>query len=261
METGAVERTGVVAWTTFRSAFAGGRGIGLVFAAAVYPILVLAIDLAKFSGLDLLATSETLFSTLFLPVILLLVCLVLGVGAFRGELEEDTLVYPLNRTIPRPAIAAGKFLGTFVAAVAILLPSALLGMGLASALGTGPTTTTSGLEEAVVVVPLLAILAYEAIFFLLGLATAQALIVGLLYGFLWETFISLIAGPIRELSVVYYLRGVGEYLVPGGNLGAGVGGLDPTGVTVGAILLAVGSVVGAALLLRYVEIRPAPAPT
>jgi ABC-2 type transport system permease protein len=258
--TGAISRTLVVASNSFVGAFAGGRGILLSVSAAIFPALVLGIDAARFPGLDLLATSETLFSALFLPVILLLVCLVLAAGAFRNELEEDTLVYLLDRTLPRSSVAAGKYLGFLGAAGIVLVPSAVIGVSLAALLGTGPTGSSSGLAEAVLLLPALAIAAYGAIFFVLGLATRQALVIGLLYGFVWETFISLVAGPVRQLTVVYYLRGVGLYLAPGGGLGAGVAPMAPGGVAAGVVLLAVGSVALAAAILRYAEIRPAAAP-
>jgi ABC-2 type transport system permease protein len=260
MATGPIERTLVVASVTFRSAFVGTRGVALGLSAAIYPLVVLGIAAGQFAGLDLLGTAEVLYSTLFLPVVLLLVCLVLGVGAFRGELEDDTLVYPLNRTIPRAALAAGKYLGLVAAAALLLIPSAVVGGAIAAVLGNGPTVASPGLTEALLLLTILAILSYSAIFFLLGLLTRQALVIGLLYGFLWETFISLIAGPIRELSVIYYLRGVGTALAPTGSLGAGVSAIAPDGVVVGAIGLALGSVVLASLWLAYAEIRPAAAP-
>jgi ABC-2 type transport system permease protein len=252
MPTGPIERTFVVAAVTFRSAFVGSRGVALVLSAAIYPLVVVGIASGHFSGLDLLATSEVLFSTLFLPVVLLLVCLVLGVSAFRGELEDDTLVYPLNRTIPRAALAAGKYLGLVTAAALLLIPSALIGGAIAAEFGNGPTLPSTGLTEGLFLLTVLGILTYTAIFFLLGLVTRQALVIGLLYGFLWETFISLIAGPVRELSVIYYLRGVGSSLAPTGALGAGV--------IAGAIAVGLASVVLAFLWLAYAEIRPAAAP-
>jgi ABC-2 type transport system permease protein len=258
---GTIDRTFVVALATFRGAFAGLRGIAFLFAAVLFPLLLLLIQAAAFTGLDLLGTSESLLSALFLPVILLLVCLVLGVGAFRGELEDDTLVYPLNRTLPRRALAAGKYLGTAAAALCYLLPSTLVGTALAAALGTGPTMASPGLYEAVLLLPAMAILAYTAIFVLLGLLTRYALVIGLLYGFLWETFVSLIPGPIRELTVIYYLRAVGSNLVPSGTLGAGVAPLAPAYGLLGALGMAIGSIVVCALILRFTEIRPAAAPS
>ncbi|MCI4367612.1 MAG: DsrE family protein [Thermoplasmata archaeon] len=150
MATGAISRTLAVAEATIVGTLQGSAWLGLAGAALVYPLLVGAIAAAGFSGLDLLAAAETLFSTLFLPVVLLLVCLVQGVSLFRTELEEDTLLYPLKRTVPRPALVVGKYLGFLASTLLALIPSAVFGTALAAVLGDGPTYATAGLLEAVV---------------------------------------------------------------------------------------------------------------
>jgi ABC-2 type transport system permease protein len=258
--TGFLARVWVVASTAFRASFAGSTGYGVIAAAATYPIIVAGIASAHFAGLDLLATSELLFSTLFLPVILLLVCLILGVGTFRGELEEDTLVYPLNRTVPRPALVFGKYLGFAGAALTILMPAALLGVGLASAVSTGPTVGSPALVQTVVVLTVLAVLTYGAFFLLLGLLTRQALVFGLLYGFIWETFISVVAGPIRTLTIVYHLRGIAaQWMATGPFSGGPTGESAMTGI-LGLLASAVGCLIVAVVYLQRAEIRPAAAP-
>ncbi len=261
MPTSPLERTLVVAAATFRAAFARSSGIGLFFAALLFPLAVLGIDSAHFANLDALATAENLYSGLFLPVVLLLVVLVLGVGLFRKELEEDTLVYPLNRAVARPALVVGKYLGFVAAALAVLLPSALIGLALAAAAGPSDVTRSPGLLQAVVATTGLAVVAYGAYFLLLGLLTRQAVVIGLLYGFLWETFVSQISGPIEQLTVVYYLRGIGARLAPNGPLASGPSAVTLGGGLEGLLLSAAVSVLLAALYLQYVEIRPSPSPT
>jgi ABC-2 type transport system permease protein len=260
MPTGAAVRTLAVAEHSLRSALVGGRGIALALGGLALPLLVLGIAAARVPGIDLLATEETLYSTLLLPVVLLLVALVLGVGAFRGELEEDTLVYPLGRTLPRGALAVGKYLGVVAAALLVLLPSSVIATVIAASVGSGPTVPTTGLLAAVALVTTLAVVAYAGIFLLLGLLTRYALVIGLLYGFLWETFIPLIPGPVRDLSVIYYLRGTAGAYVPNGALSNGVGAMDPTGVVVATFLLALAVSVLVTLWLSYAEIRPSAAP-
>ncbi|MFI5038200.1 MAG: hypothetical protein ACHP93_06940, partial [Solirubrobacterales bacterium] len=253
-------RIGVVAWATFRASFSGSTGYGVIGAAAVYPVIVAGIAAAGFSGLDLLGASETLFSTLFLPVILLLVCLVLGVGPFRGELEDDTLVYPLNRTVPRPVLVVGKYVGFAGAALSVVLPSALSGIGIAAGFTSGPTTGSPALLETVVLLTVLAVLTYGAFFLLLGLLSRQALVIGLLFGFIWETFVSVIAGPIRALTVVYHLRGIGAQLMTTGPFSGGPSDVSVLGGSLGLLASAIASIVVACLYLQYAEILPAAAP-
>lgn len=261
MATGPVTRTLAVAETTIFGTFQLRGALGLIAAALVYPALVAAIAAGSFPGLDLLAAAETLFSALFLPVILLLVCLVQGVSLFRTELEEDTLLYPLKRTVPRPSLVAGKYLGFLATTLLVLLASALVGIALAAQLGTGPTVATSGMYEAVILMTVLGVVAYGAAFLLLGLLTRYALMIGLVYGFLWETFVSLLPGPIAQYTVVYYLRAVGLQLVPSGALGSSPTTVTLAGVTVGVILFAVGCLTVSSAVLRYAELQPAAAPT
>ena len=258
MRTSAFGRTLVVAQATVLSTLQGTAGLGLAGAALVYPLLVAAIASASLSGVDLLGTSEALFSGLFLPVILLLVCLVQGASLFRAELEEDTLLYPLKRTVPRPSLVAGKYLGFLGTTLLALLPSALIGLALAVALGHGPTSGTSGLGEAAFVLPTLGVVAYGAAFLLLGLLTRSALVIGLVYGFLWETFVSLLPGPIPHWTLVYYLRQLGSQLVGSGSTSGSAPALP--GTAAGFSLFALGCLVVASIVLRYTETRSAAAP-
>jgi ABC-2 type transport system permease protein len=257
--TGGWVRLGVVAAASWRGALSGYRAVGLALIAALYPMLVLALASGHRADVDLLSASEELYSVLFLPLLLLLVCLVLGVSEFRTEIEEDTLVYPLTRSVPRAAVLAGKFLGFVGAALCFLLPTALLGPGLAVAFNAGPQVALSGVLPTLVITTMLATVAYGSFFLLLGLLTRQALVIGLLYGFFWETFLPLLPGPLKQLSVIYYLRAVGGQLVAAGPLAAG-----GTTVSLGAavlvpILFAMATGALAWVYLTRAEIRPAPA--
>jgi len=258
--TGPIARTLAVAEATVLGTLQGTGGLGLAGAALIFPVLVGAIASASFAGLDLLGAAERLFSALFLPVIVLLVSLVQGAALFRTELEEDTLLYPLKRTVPRPALVVGKYLGFLATTLLALLPSAVLGMALAAAAGRGPTTASPGLLEAVVLLTVLGVAAYGATFLLLGLLSRSALVIGLIYGFLWETFISLIGGPIEQWTVVYYLRGAGLTLVPAGSLGTSAPPAAILPTVAGFAVFAVGCLAAASLVLRYTEARPAVAP-
>ncbi|MGP8072319.1 MAG: hypothetical protein ACLPZM_04220 [Thermoplasmata archaeon] len=261
MPTGPLTRALAVAETTALGMLQGRGAIGLLLAALAFPLLVGVIGAESFPGLDLLAAAETLFSTLFLPVVLLLVCLVQGVSLFRNELEEDTLLYPLKRTVPRPSLVVGKYIGFVATTLLALLPSAVIGTALGGALGKGPTVATSGLFEAVVVMTILGVAAYGAVFLLLGLITRYALIIGLIYGFMWETFVSLLPGPISQWTVVYYLRGVGFQFVPSGALGSNASTTSLVGIALGFLLFALGCLAVTSVVLRYSETPSAAAPT
>ena len=254
----AIDSVWVVGAATWRGAVTGYRALGLVLVAALYPLILLALASGHRSDIDLVAASEQLYSVLFLPVLLLLVCLVLGAAQFRTEIEEDTLVYPMSRSVPRASLVAGKLLGFILAALAFLLPSALLGPAIGVAFNAGPAESLQGVAAAIGLTTGLAIVAYGSVFVLLGLLTRQALVIGLLYGFFWETFLPLLPGPLKELSVVYYLRALAGHLTVAGPFAApGVGPDWPTDL---AVLLGVGvaAAVFAWQYLLHAEIRPAP---
>ncbi|HEV2429549.1 MAG TPA: hypothetical protein VGV64_06880 [Thermoplasmata archaeon] len=256
-----IGRTTAVAWTTLRASFTGTRAIGLAGVALLFPLLVAGLASAHLAHLDLPGTAETLFSSLFLPILLLLVTLVLGVGLFRTELEEDTLVYAMSRSVPRPALVVGKYAGLLGAGLLLLVPSVVLSDALATGLGPGPNASTAPALSALLTMTVLAVAAYGALFLFLGLLTRQALVIGLLIGFIWETFVPLLPGPLKVVTVIYYLRTVGARLVDTGPLSVAPSGLSlgVAAVVLAAFSAAVLAIAGA--LLRYVESRPGAAPS
>jgi ABC-2 type transport system permease protein len=256
---GFLTRVGVVTAACWRGSVAGYRGWGLLLVAACYPLLILGIASTHRSDLDLVAASEELFSVLFLPILLLLVCLVLGVSLFRAEIEEDTLVYPMVRSVPRLAIVLGKFLGFLAAALCLLLPSALAGPAAAVAFNAGPQLTLDGLLPTLLATTALGVLAYGAFFLLLGLVTRQALVIGLLYGFFWEAFLPLLPGPLKELSLVYYLRGIGARLMTSGPLTTSGSSAALSAAIVVPLVFALVVLLLSYVLLARTEIRSAPA--
>lgn len=251
---------GVVALSTWRGAYSGRRAVGLGLVAVVYPALIAAIASAHRSTIDLVAASEDLYTLLFLPILLLLVCLVQGVSLFRAEIEDDTIVYPVMRSLPRWYLVAGKYLGFLLAALSILLPAALLGPALGVLLNAGPQVGLEGIGEAMVLMTVLAVVAYGAFFLFLGLLTRQALVIGLVYGFLWETFIPLLPGPLAKVTVIYYLRDLGSHLVAEGPLAGGGGTVGVPGDTAVMVGYALVLLLLAALYLRTAELRAAPTP-
>jgi ABC-2 type transport system permease protein len=258
--TSAVDRLGVLAYEAWRASLAGRRGLGLLLVAAVYPVVVLAIGSAHRASIDLVAASELLYSALYLPVLLLLVCLVLAIGLFRGEVEDETIVYPIVRNVPRPVLVVGKFLGFVAAALVFLLPAALLGPVLGAWLNTGPQVSLSGVGVAIAVTTTIAIIAYGAFFLLLGLVTRSALVLGLVYGFLWEAFVPLLPGPLKELTLVYYLREIGGRLTTAGPL-SNVPNLVslPVAIVV-PLLFALGAIVSSCVFIMQAEFGPSPSP-
>jgi ABC-2 type transport system permease protein len=254
-------RIGIVAYTAWRSSIVGRRGVGLALVAAVYPLIVVAIASGRRPNIDLIAASELLYSDLFLPILLLLVCLVLGVSLLRGEIEDDSIVYPVTRSLPRPVLVCGKFAGLMAAALLFLLPAAFVGFALGVALNAGPGVSLVGVGATLLVSTTVATAAYGAFFLLLGLVTRQALVIGLIYGFLWETFVPLLPGPLKELTLVYYLRDIGGHLASAGPI-AQVPKLVSLGAAVAVpLVFALVAVFLSCVYIVHAELLTEPSPT
>ncbi len=197
--------TWVLAQVTFESTVRSWRGLGLALLSFFPAVVVAGLYLAGTRGEDLVMDYETLAVRLFLPLVLLLVSLMLAVPLFRDEIDEQSIGYLITRTVGKPAIVLGKYVGYVGLASLLLLPSCLVAYGLAAAGAGSEGGMLSGVLPALLVSTFLGILAYGAFYLFLGLATRRALLVGLVYAFLWEFLIGSLPGSAPDLSVMHYL--------------------------------------------------------
>jgi ABC-2 type transport system permease protein len=126
-----------------------------------------------------------------------LVVLAIAAAAFGNELEDRTLANLTITPIPRWRIAVPKLLATITVAVPFIAASAMITAHVAFL----------GELRAVFAVTLSAVAAvamYASLFTWLGLASTQAIGLGLLYIVLWEGFLSGFVAGMRLLSIRYY---------------------------------------------------------
>lgn len=147
-------------------------------------------------------TARGLLGGIVTTTILPLVTLVFATGAFGQDAEDGTLVYLLATPVPRRAIVLARLVVAWLAAAALLLPSAALAGALA--LQGGDPGIVVGFAVAVVA----GAFVYTAAFTWLSIATSRALVAGLLYVFLWEGALSGLFGGIRFLSIRQYTAGI-----------------------------------------------------
>ena len=84
------------------------------------------------------------------------------------------------------------------------LPAFLLPLAVATF--AGGTAYSASVPAAVAIAAVLATVVYGGFFLFLGIATRSALLVGLLFGFLWEELLPLLPGDVPRLTVIFYLR-------------------------------------------------------
>lgn len=249
-----IPRLFLVAALTFRATFSGLRTFAFVALALIPSLIVLAILAGGASSGSAASIAQTLFLTLTVRVVLLLTVLVVFVAPFRSEIELDTLTYLTTRSIPRALVAVGKYFGAVAASLALLLPASFLPTALAGLAGAPAPDAT--VLWAILDVTLLAVLAYGGFFLLLGLVSRSALVIGLIYGFLWEELILLLPGEFPRLTVLYYLLSVADLVAPNGAFATPLPPF-PLGVAVAAPLLTAAVFLAlTAFLVRNVETAP-----
>lgn len=190
-----------------RSALKDMIGLKKVVAAAILIALPAAIALiwravahaGKFAP-DI--AYNTLSSGLVFGFTLVILSVIFGTGVIAQEVEQKTIVYLLTRPVPRWRIALVKFLAAVIATtVTVWVASVLLAL---TAYGPGDMIH-SRLGRDLLIQPV-GVLAYTALFLLLATMLNRPLIVGLLFAFLWESWVPNLPGNFQKLSLMAYLR-------------------------------------------------------
>jgi ABC-type transport system involved in multi-copper enzyme maturation permease subunit len=132
------------------------------------------------------------------------------VRLFRGEMLEKSLHYTLLAPMPRTVLVAGKYLGGFLSACLVLVPTTALTYVLVY-LPHGPAgvqmmfsgTGSANLASYALIV-VLACLAYGALFMLAGLFFKNPMVPAVLF-LGWETLTPFLPTFLKVLSFVHYL--------------------------------------------------------
>jgi ABC-2 type transport system permease protein len=182
--------------------------------------------------------ADDITSTLIASGILPLVVVLLGTSAFENEVSDQTLSYLVLKPLPRWRIVAPKLLATLVVGGIPVATSGLVAVLLIEeGQVSGAVATGIGL--------LVGAAAYAAVFTWAGLATRHAVILGLVYVFIWEASLAAYLDGVRFLSIRRYTLGIIEGLNEDRlrtvdlSLGAGAAAICAAVVIVGFSALAV----------------------
>jgi len=251
---GELTRCGAVVRWSFLGTIRGLRVVGLAAFAFVPSLIVLSLVSVHSAAGTLANAAEGLFAELTLPIVVMVVVLVIAVAQFRNEIDAETLVYLSDRSITRPTIVLGKYLGAVAASLVLVVPAALVPLGVAELAGGTPYAAEVPLV--LLGAAILAVLVYVAFFLFLGLASRSALIIGLIFGFLWEELLPMLPGDFPRVTFIFYLRSFISGVVPGGPL-SGYPAAVPVPLSVATLVgIAVAFVVISAGVFRYLETAP-----
>ncbi len=250
-----VDRVFAVIRLSLRGSIGGIRAVGLGAFAAVPALLVLAIASARPDPGALAGSAEGLFAVLTLPIVTMVVVLVVAVAQFRNEIDSETLVYLSDRSVGRGSLVVGKYLGALGASLLFSVPAALAPLGIAEA--GGAPAYPAAVPLAIALTAVVGTAAYVAVFLFLGLVTRSALVVGLLFGFLWEELLVLLPGGAPRLTLAFYLRRLLAGEVGSGPLAAYPSAVDPASALATLLGVVAAFLLFAIVVFRSLETAPA----
>lgn len=204
-----------VARMTIRQLLGRRRTLLLLLLAAIPILLSIIFRLADQT--DIRSFTNHVFNTVSLTIVLPIVAVLFGTGAFGAENDDGTIVYLLAKPVTRWVIVAAKAVSAAVLVTGLTVGSVALAgaVDLLPAGGDGASATW-----ACVVAMVVGSLCYVALFIALSLFTRRALLIGIGYVLVWEGALSSLLPGIANLSVRQYALGAASAVYPLNNDGA-----------------------------------------
>jgi len=219
----------------------GKRRMFALIALALLPLLIAVVFRTGNTETDPVDwTANALLNGLIVTTLLPLVTLILSTTSLGMEIEDGTIMYLLSKPLPRAQVIMAKLAASWFPAGVLVALSASLS-ALIALEGSGEST----LVLAFVMSSVLGALAYSGLFLFLSLLTTRALIVGLIYVFIWEGLVTELFAGTRVLSIRQYTLGVADLLTETTELDARLGGYAAL-----ALMLAVTSALVALAIRR-----------
>ena len=201
---------------------------------AALPMLVALLILRQSDAPSVTEFETAVLSAMLAGSIAPLVVLAIAAAAFGNETEDRTLANLTLSPLPRRDIATAKLLAALTVATPFIALSAAV-TGHVAFLGDARATL------AVVAAAVVGVMLYASAFTWLGLVSAQAIGIGLLYIVLWEGFFSGFVAGVRLLSIRHYaiavMHGLDERRFAGGDHLSLAAALAVSAVVFGGFLL------------------------
>ena len=196
-----------VAKVTLRQLLGRRRTLLLVLLSALPVLLAVAFRLADQTDIE--RFTRRIFDTISMTILLPLVAILFGSGAFGSEIDDGTIVYLLAKPVPRWILVAAKALSAL--AVAILLTG--VSTALAGFIDLFPAGNDGVLAtEAQVLAMVVGSACYVSVFLALSLFTRRALVIGIGYMLIWEGALSSLLSGIANFSIRQYALGAADFV-------------------------------------------------
>lgn len=198
----------VILSLTMRQLLGKRRTLLLILGAAL-PIVV-AVFFRLFADDDIdpqQFVARGVLDQLTVTFILAFVALIMGTAALGADIEDGTAVYLFARPIPRSTIIISKLIPAWLISAGVTAGSALIS-GYVGLWG----EPTANLPIAFAVATIFGSLLYCAVFLALSIYTSRALIVGLIYVFVWEALLTNLLPGTRLFSIREYTRALADVM-------------------------------------------------
>jgi ABC-2 type transport system permease protein len=188
--------------------FIGGRAVRVVTALGFLPcVFALIYLLNQESATRIEFLRDTVLNGLFFPTLLPITVLILATGALGNEVEDRTLPYLTLKPLTRLRIVLEKWLGS----IAVAIPAICSGILVTSLI---VLRDESSDDKRTIIGALVAtaigICAYTAIFMFISLIIQRALLVGIIYTFVWESILGRYLPGLRIVSVRHFVTSIYE---------------------------------------------------
>ena len=194
---------GPLLWLTARGVL-GRRRTALLALAGAVPVVVSALWLFTGQSDDPSGFATTVLDPWVVTTVLPVVALVLGTSVLGSEMDDGTLVFLLAKPVPRWAVVVSKAIVAALVSAALVTASTCLSW----VAGLGSAALSSAIVPIVAGVAFGAAI-YSSIAVALSSITGRALIVGLVYVFLWEGGLASLLVGTRLFSVRQYVLAIG----------------------------------------------------
>jgi ABC-2 type transport system permease protein len=188
--------------------FFGGKSVWVVTVLAFLPALfgmIYWLDEGDDTPAYFLA--EAIYRPLVIATLLPIMVLILATGALGNEIEDSTLPYLTLKPIGRLRIVFEKLLATLLVCIPIIL-AGLLATYLIVFRGDAGQSDSLNFLWAMLASATAGIMAYSAVFLLVSLFVARALLVGIVYALVWESLLGRYLAGLKVVSIRHYTESI-----------------------------------------------------
>jgi ABC-2 type transport system permease protein len=220
----------------------GGKRLLLFGLLALLPTVVMWFASSNRSGPRVAETFHEAPVAIVFLIVLPVIALVLGAASLGDERRDATLSFLLLRPLPRTLVAVAKLAAAWIATTGLVGTSAALAAAVV-----GIRAGDWAFVVPVVVGIAVSSLAYCSAFMLLGYFSSRAVLIGLVYVFIWENGITAASAALANVSL--WRVGLSAYvgLAPGpmgdiedilGSVAPGAGGAIAKALVIAVLVVA-----------------------